>query len=216
METDPPNSRRGSPTLGFVAAGAVLAVAVGGIFYYQHSTRPDATAESQQTTPAPRPPDAKETTATANPPDAASNPNSQRNSVAVDPPTEPPPKQGSPAPAAVTENAPSAPPPQAQAQSTPAPASSVPAKSDNAAEPAGRTQDTGQSKPTSLPTNDAVYVQKSDANIRSEPSLRGKRIGKVTKGTKLNVLSRNGKWVQVESGETKGWIAGSLLGAGSP
>jgi len=55
-------------------------------------------------------------------------------------------------------------------------------------------------------------VQNADANIRSEPSLRGTRVGKAAKGTKVNVLSRTGKWVQVESGETKGWISGKLLG----
>jgi uncharacterized protein YgiM (DUF1202 family) len=59
-------------------------------------------------------------------------------------------------------------------------------------------------------------VQRSRANIRSEPNARSKRVGQMARGTKLNVLGRSGKWVQVESGETKGWISGRLLGPASP
>ena len=69
-----------------------------------------------------------------------------------------------------------------------------------------------QSQSASLPINDIAYVRKSNANIRSEPSLRGKRVGKAAKGTKLKVLNRTRNWVQVESGETIGWISGNLLG----
>ena len=73
-----------------------------------------------------------------------------------------------------------------------------------------------QSRSASLPTSDVAYVQKRRANIRSEASARGPLVGRAYKGTRLSVVSRTGKWVQVESGETKGWISASLLGPRLP
>jgi hypothetical protein len=201
MQTYLPKSRRGYHASGIVAVIALLTVAAGGYLYYRNAERAEVSSELQQT-PVPRASDAEGTSALASPADAASNPSSQRISAAANASTEPPPNQGSPAPAPATDNA--APP--SQAKGAPAPA-----KSKNATGAAAGIPENGQSKPTSLPTNDIAYVQKSDANIRSEPSLRGKRVGKASKGTKVNVLSRTGKWVQVESGETKGWISGNLL-----
>jgi hypothetical protein len=81
--------------------------------------------------------------------------------------------------------------------------------------PAGAPQG-GQSKSASLPTSDVAYVQRRLANIRSEARARGPLVGRAYKGTKLSVVSRAGKWVQVESGETKGWIIASLLGPRLP
>ena len=82
--------------------------------------------------------------------------------------------------------------------------------------PAAGAQQNGQSKSASLPTTDIAYVQKRRANIRSEPSERGPLAGRAYKGTKLSVLNRSGKWVQVESGETKGWVSARLLGPRLP
>jgi hypothetical protein len=73
-----------------------------------------------------------------------------------------------------------------------------------------------QSKPASLSANDIAYVQKRHANIRSEPRERGPLAGRAYKGTKVSVVSRSGKWVQVESGETKGWVSAKLLGPRLP
>jgi hypothetical protein len=73
-----------------------------------------------------------------------------------------------------------------------------------------------QSKPASLSANDIAYVQKRHANIRSEPRERGSLAGRAYKGTKLSVVSRSGKWVQVESGETKGWVSAKLIGPRLP
>jgi hypothetical protein len=81
--------------------------------------------------------------------------------------------------------------------------------------PAGAPQG-GQSKSASLPTSDVAYVQRRRANIRSAASARGPLVGQAYKGTRLSVVSRAGKWVQVESGETKGWIIASLLGPRLP
>jgi SH3 domain-containing protein len=73
-----------------------------------------------------------------------------------------------------------------------------------------------QSKPASLVANDVAYVQKRRAIIRSEPSDRGSLAGRAYKGTKLSVVSRSGKWVQVERGETKGWVSAKLIGPRLP
>ncbi|MGZ5843206.1 MAG: SH3 domain-containing protein [Xanthobacteraceae bacterium] len=91
-------------------------------------------------------------------------------------------------------------------------------QADQAASPesAAGAQQNGQSKSASLPTNDIAYVQKRRANIRSEPNERGPLAGRAYKGTKLSVLNRSGKWVQVESGETKGWVSARLLGPRLP
>jgi uncharacterized protein YgiM (DUF1202 family) len=201
MQAYQPNRRRGHHASGIVALIALLAVSAGGYLYYHNAERTDVGSDKQQT-PAPPASDAIGTTAAASPPDPASNPSSQRDSAAAKAPTESPQNQGSLAPAA-TDNA--ARPPQAQAEGVPAPSGS-------AAQPAAGAPKDGESKSASLPTNDIAYVQNADANIRSEPSLRGTRVGKAAKRTKVNVLSRTGKWVQVESGETKGWISGKLLG----
>ena len=74
----------------------------------------------------------------------------------------------------------------------------------------------GQSRSASLPTSDVAYVQKRSANIRSAASARGPLVGRAYKGTRLSVVSRAGKWVQVESGETKGWVSAKLLGPRLP
>jgi hypothetical protein len=83
-------------------------------------------------------------------------------------------------------------------------------------EPPARAPVNAQSRPTSLSSSDFAYVQKSSANIRAEPRVRGKRVGQAPKGAKLTVLSRAGKWVQVDNGATKGWVSGNLLGPRSP
>jgi hypothetical protein len=88
--------------------------------------------------------------------------------------------------------------------------------SDNPTDPAAGAPQSGQSKSASLPTSDIAYVQRPRANIRSEASPRGPLVGRAYKGTKLSVVSRSGKWVQVESGETKGWVSARLLGPRLP
>jgi hypothetical protein len=201
METDQPNSRRGPHGSVVVALIAVLAIAAGGYFYYRNAERADIGSGLQQTA-APPASDAERTTAPASPADAASNQNPQRSSAAA---AAPPPNQVSPAPAAAADNAPPGPPTPQQAENAP-----VPSGNGSAAEPS--TPQNRRTQSASLPIDDIAYVQKSSANIRSEPSLRGKRVGKAAKGTKVKVLSRAGKWVQVESGETTGWISGKLLG----
>ena len=214
METDRPDGHRGSRVPGFVAAAALLAVAVGGYLYYQSGGRPDVSAELQQKPPSPAP-GTEATTAPGNPADNAAKPTSQGVAAAPNAPTGNPSDAGNQAPAVPANNAPAVPPQQAQAP-TQADPPAAPTGSGNATAPAAATPQSEQTKPASLPTDDIAYVQRSRANIRAEPSAHGKRVGQLARGTKLNVLGRSGKWVQVESGETKGWISGRLLGPASP
>ena len=83
-------------------------------------------------------------------------------------------------------------------------------------DPAAGAPQGGQSRSASLPTSDIAYVQGRRANIRSEARDRGSLVGRAYKGTKLSVLNRSGKWVRVESGETKGWVSARLIGPRLP
>ena len=191
METDKTGSHRLSRVSGLVAAAGLLAVVVGGYLYYQNSEGADASAEL----PKPPSPGAAGASAPGTTANAASNVNLQRvaAAAATNAPAAPAANQGSQAAPPSTNNAPAIPP-----------------------EPAARTAISAQSKPISLSTNDFAYVQKSSANLRSTPSVRAKRVGQAPRGTKLNIVRRTGKWVQVESGATKGWVSGNLLGPRSP
>jgi hypothetical protein len=90
------------------------------------------------------------------------------------------------------------------------------ANSDNPTAPSADAPRSGQTKAASLPTSDVAYVQRPRANIRSAANPRGPLVGRAYKGTKLSVVSRNGQWVQVASGETKGWVSARLIGPRLP
>jgi|GEM_PF-3699059 len=64
---------------------------------------------------------------------------------------------------------------------------------------------------TSLPSDEVLVVQRSRANIRTEPSRTGRVIGTAAKGSKVKVISRSRNWIEVEVGAGRGWISGSLL-----
>src|SRR5882757_1844567 len=93
METEKPDGHRGSRVPGFVAAAAVLAVAVGGYLYYQSNGHPDVSSELQQKPASPAPSATEGTTAPASPGDTASNSSSQRTAAGATPPVEPGPNQ---------------------------------------------------------------------------------------------------------------------------
>jgi len=56
-----------------------------------------------------------------------------------------------------------------------------------------------------------VRVKVSKANVRSQPSLSGKVVGKVERGDTLEVLASSQKWVKVNGGGVEGWIYGKLV-----
>jgi hypothetical protein len=208
----------GSRVLGGVAAAALFAVAVGGYLIYQNSGPSEVSSELQQT-PASLSPGTEGTaaqgaaaqgTAPGASADAASNWNSQPVAATTNAPTENPPNQGSQIPPPSINSW------RAGIQQGPADGRPARTNGGNATEAAARPPTNAQSKPTSLPTNDSAYVQKSRANIRAEPSVDARLVGQVSKGDKLTVVSRAGKWTQVESGATRGWISGNLLGPRLP
>jgi cytoskeletal protein RodZ len=214
MEMDKPDSQRGFRASGLIAVAALLAVAAGGYLFYENSERQDVSSEVPQQT-ASQAPATTGTPPFGTPPNAPSSSSSQRVVAGANPPTEPAPNQSSQTPAVPANNAPAVPPRQAETQAQANPPA-APTGSGSATAPAAAAAQSERTKPASLPTNEIAYVQRSRANIRSEPSARAKRIGQAARGTKMNVLGRSGKWVQVENGETKGWISGRLLGPALP
>ena len=189
METDQTDNHHLSRVSALIAAAGLLAVVVGGYLYYQSSGDADVGAELQN----PPSPGAAGTSAPGTTADATTKPGTQQVAAGAGAPMPPPPIQGSQAAPPSTNNAAATPP-----------------------EPPARVPVNAQSKPSSLPTNDFAYVQKSSANLRAEPRVRAKRVGNAPKGTKLNIVRRTGKWVQVDDGTTKGWVSGNLLGPRSP
>jgi hypothetical protein len=63
---------------------------------------------------------------------------------------------------------------------------------------------------------DTVFLQRPGVNIRSTPSPTGIVLGTAPKGTRFKVTSRDGEWVQVESGHSKGWVKAQFLAANEP
>jgi hypothetical protein len=61
-----------------------------------------------------------------------------------------------------------------------------------------------------------VFLQRPGVNIRSEPSTKGRVLGTAPKGTRLKVTTREGAWMQVESGRLKGWINSQFLAPNEP
>jgi uncharacterized protein YgiM (DUF1202 family) len=217
METDQPDNHP-SRVLGFtrsrvsglVALAGLLAVTAGGYLTYQNSSSLDASSELQQNPVSPSP-GAEGTTASSSPADAVSNSSSQRVAADANAPAGNLPNQGSQTPLPPIDSWRAGTLPQGQADDRAAPTSSG-----SATEPAAGFPENARSRPTSLPTNDIAYVQKARANIRSEPSVGAKLVGQAERGSKLNVVKRAGKWTQVESGATRGWVSGNLLGPRSP
>ena len=68
-------------------------------------------------------------------------------------------------------------------------------------------------RPTALPGEEIMVVQRPRVNIRSEPGRNGRVIGTAAKGSEVKVIGRSGNWIEVETGAGRGWISGSLLGA---
>jgi hypothetical protein len=63
---------------------------------------------------------------------------------------------------------------------------------------------------------DTVFLQRPGVNIRSTPSANGTVLGTAPKGARFKVTSREGDWVQVDSGRLKGWIKSQFVGPNAP
>jgi uncharacterized protein YgiM (DUF1202 family) len=79
---------------------------------------------------------------------------------------------------------------------------------------------TGNSSPREIAAPwenpDVVFLQRPGVNIRSAASKDGGVVGTAPKGTRFKVTSREGDWVQVESGRLKGWINSQFLVSNEP
>jgi hypothetical protein len=209
-KTDKTNSHRLSGVSGLVAAAGLFAVVVGGYLYYQSREGADVSSELQQEPISPAP-GAEGSTSPGSQADAASNSSSQQAAADASTPAGNLPNQSSQTPPPSIEAWRAGTQPQGQADDP-----AAPTNSGNATEPAPAFPPNARSRPTSLPTNDIAYVQGARANIRSKPSVDAKLVGQADKGSKLNVVRRDGKWVQVERGATRGWVSGNLLGPRLP
>jgi SH3-like domain-containing protein len=66
-------------------------------------------------------------------------------------------------------------------------------------------------EPAALPNAEMISVQRSGVNIRAAPRRTARVVGSVTKGSRLKVVSRSGKWVEVETDGRSGWISRNML-----
>lgn len=64
---------------------------------------------------------------------------------------------------------------------------------------------------TTVWENKAVANVNTYANVRQEASEKAKKAGVMPKGAKADVISREGEWTKVESGEVKGYVKTNLL-----
>lgn len=62
----------------------------------------------------------------------------------------------------------------------------------------------------------AAYVIGSRVNVRTSPSLKGRSIGQLAQGSKVNLLSSADGWSQVETSLGLGWMASRFLAPNAP
>jgi Bacterial SH3 domain. len=78
-------------------------------------------------------------------------------------------------------------------------------------DPAVRSMQPMTNRATALPSDEVLIIERSRANVRSEPSRNGRVIAKIAKGTQVKVIRRSRNWIEVETGAYRGWISSSLL-----
>ncbi|WKB36312.1 SH3 domain-containing protein [Terrilactibacillus sp. S3-3] len=60
-------------------------------------------------------------------------------------------------------------------------------------------------------TSQTAVVNAYSLHIRNKASLKGKIIGYVKKGKKVQVLKTEKKWTYIKYGSTKGWVSAKYL-----
>jgi hypothetical protein len=68
----------------------------------------------------------------------------------------------------------------------------------------------------SLPAGEVLFVQKSRANIRLQPRSGAKIVGSAPKGLRVEVIRRDGSWIQIRTDVGEGWMSRRLLGPQIP
>ena len=62
----------------------------------------------------------------------------------------------------------------------------------------------------------SVYVQTAATKILKSPSFRSEQVAKVTKGTKLNLVEKKGRWYKVSYEGKIGWVSAMTVGSRMP
>ena len=65
-------------------------------------------------------------------------------------------------------------------------------------------------------TNSKIKTKKgkvtaSVLNVRRDPSTNRKPIGKLKRGTNVQILDRAGNWYKIKSGQTEGYVSGDYV-----
>ena len=60
---------------------------------------------------------------------------------------------------------------------------------------------------------ESVWVKSESVEVRSGKGAVYPTVGTASKGQELQVVSRDGKWVQVQAGGTQGWVYETALSA---
>ncbi|MFK5984950.1 MAG: SH3 domain-containing protein [Pseudomonadota bacterium] len=75
-------------------------------------------------------------------------------------------------------------------------------------EPADKPKTTYQ-KTASQP--ELTGFAKKNANVRSAPNKTGKKVGRLTKGTAVNIIKTQGSWFKIEAAGINGWVYSPLI-----
>ena len=71
---------------------------------------------------------------------------------------------------------------------------------------------------TSVParTEDILFLQRPNVNIRSTPSASGSVVATAPKGTRFKITGREADWVKVQNGRLSGWVNARFLAPAEP
>jgi uncharacterized protein YraI len=64
---------------------------------------------------------------------------------------------------------------------------------------------------TTVASAESVWVKNATVDVREGKGAVFPSLGVVQKGQELTVLSRDGNWVQVQSGSVKGWVSTTAI-----
>lgn len=61
-----------------------------------------------------------------------------------------------------------------------------------------------------------LFVQSLKAKIMAEPSFKSDVLAVLAKGAQVSILSRQGRWIKVRTGETEGYLPTLILASNPP
>ena len=203
-----------------IVVGSIVGMLLLGVFLYTLTGRDNAldfasrnqAPEGLQVATAPRPLNGVDPSRGTAPTETASQGHSQSSEPVLTRPSSPQQSSAPAAPPSPVENAPLVPRAVTTSRVVPSDDRSRVIANDRPANQAGVPNTSPMTdRATSLPSDEVLVVQRSRANIRTEPSRTGRVIGTAAKGSKVKVISRSRNWFEVEVGAGRGWISGRLL-----